>query len=608
MPKVSVIIPVYNKEKYLEKCLSSALNQTLSDIELICVYTPSDDNSLKILEDYRARDKRIQIFKLDEVKGVSFARNLGIEKTNGEYLAFLDADDTLANDFLEKLFTNANGFDVVKGNVYNYNNKTKEYFLSDFYNMNDKIRENVAYFYYGFTSAIYKTSFVKENNIKFPLGVNYFEDPYFSINVILKNPKLFVVDDAVYYYNQTEGGLSKQVNFNTLKDFDYCYYMICERLNSSNCSKDVYMVIFEFLYNFALNFYRNTTLGIEFNEFSFGIIENLIKNLKYEKDLYIEKFREEKSKNLFEMNKMLELMNGLILKKYMAHDDMGSFLKILVSYIKPAYLYKSNIFVPIHLGRSIENENSKDGIITDDDLKWLHNNCIGDDDFEGNISCENRRIGFLTGIYKAYKNYEKLGNPEYFGTFGYRKIMYPDFLNNLKNYDCILPQKYRQEPSIKEVFISAHGNNIYSKTLEVLSKLYPDEVNDFENYMNQNEGYLLETYIMKKDLFFEFCKWIFPVMSELLKYSDDELLPDDKNKIIDYFENSNFKNTCNYKNYELYQMRIRAFAIERITGYYLYKLTKKDIKYLEQPIINADVYSLHTRAKLLRTGIKEQYV
>ena len=96
-------------------------------------------------------------------------------------------------------------------------------------------------------------------------------------------------------------------------------------------------------------------------------------------------------------------------------------------------MFKSEILTPIHLGRTVEKECSKDGEVTDKDIEWLHKNCIGDDNFEGNISHLNRRVGFFTGTYCAGKNYEKLGNPKYFGSFGYRRLLFPNCLKVIQS-------------------------------------------------------------------------------------------------------------------------------------------------------------------------------
>ena len=92
VPKVSVIIPVYNVEKYIGECLDSVINQTLKEIEIICVDDGSTDNSLNILKEYAKKDKRLIIISREN-KGVGYSRNQGIEIARGEYIAFMDPDD-----------------------------------------------------------------------------------------------------------------------------------------------------------------------------------------------------------------------------------------------------------------------------------------------------------------------------------------------------------------------------------------------------------------------------------------------------------------------------------------------------------------------------------
>ena len=107
MTKVSVIIPVYNTEAYLAECLDSVLNQTLSDIEVICIDDVSPDGCGKILDDYAEKDSRIKVIHLSENHRQGYGRNRGIEKACGEYLYFLDSDDMIEPDALEGLYTTA---------------------------------------------------------------------------------------------------------------------------------------------------------------------------------------------------------------------------------------------------------------------------------------------------------------------------------------------------------------------------------------------------------------------------------------------------------------------------------------------------------------------
>ena len=106
MPKVSIIVPVYNVEKYLSKCLDSIVNQTLKDIEIICINDGSVDNSQSVLEAYAKKDTRIKVINQENL-GLSCARNKGIDIAQGEYIGFVDSDDWIDLEFYEELYNNA---------------------------------------------------------------------------------------------------------------------------------------------------------------------------------------------------------------------------------------------------------------------------------------------------------------------------------------------------------------------------------------------------------------------------------------------------------------------------------------------------------------------
>ena len=104
-PLVSIIVPVYNNEKYLRQCLDSITNQTFKDIEIILVDDGSTDNSASICEEYAKEDSRV-VFIHSENKGVSNARNIGIDKSKGKFIMFCDSDDWLENDYIESHYDN----------------------------------------------------------------------------------------------------------------------------------------------------------------------------------------------------------------------------------------------------------------------------------------------------------------------------------------------------------------------------------------------------------------------------------------------------------------------------------------------------------------------
>ena len=112
MPKISIIIPVYNVEKYLRECLDSCINQTLKDIEIICVDDASPDNSIQILEEYQQKDSRIKILRHETNKNLGAARNSGLQSATGEYVWFVDSDDYIDIKACQILYDAIKGFNV----------------------------------------------------------------------------------------------------------------------------------------------------------------------------------------------------------------------------------------------------------------------------------------------------------------------------------------------------------------------------------------------------------------------------------------------------------------------------------------------------------------
>ena len=112
MPRVSVIIPVYNVAPYLPRCLDSVVGQTLRDIEIICIDDCSADGSAAILAEYAAHDSRIKVVPFEQNRGVSAARNAGLDVATGEWIGFVDGDDKIDLDFFEKLYAQASATDA----------------------------------------------------------------------------------------------------------------------------------------------------------------------------------------------------------------------------------------------------------------------------------------------------------------------------------------------------------------------------------------------------------------------------------------------------------------------------------------------------------------
>ena len=227
---LSIIIPVYNVENYLEQCLDSIIDQELTDIEIICVDDGSTDNKKKKKKKFASKDKRIRIISKKN-GGQASARNLGIQEANGEYIAFVDSDDFIKKDMFSKLYDIAktNDLDIVMCKISLYDNNSGKinnnawyYKLGVFENFNKKIfnhndtREftcNISVTPY---NKIYKSSLIKENDIFFPEGL-IFEDEKFFYDVYLRAKKVSIVDEFLYYYRVNRKGSTVDIS----KDNDY---------------------------------------------------------------------------------------------------------------------------------------------------------------------------------------------------------------------------------------------------------------------------------------------------------------------------------------------------------------------------------------------------
>ena len=261
--KVSIIVPVYNSDKYLDFCLGSLIVQTLRDIEIICVNDGSTDNSQKILESYAQIDPRIKIIVQNNA-GISSARNTGMAAATGTYLAFVDSDDYVAIDYFEKLRTTArlSGAPVAccKSivNISSGDGKEKPETLTcplpapGVYSMSRRLLESRTIFSSS-CSKLYKRSLIEKLNLKFPDTPTH-QDLYFHWCLLPQLSKLAVAEGTFYFSLQREDSVSKKLLnassaislqvfdliFNYYKDHDLLqkfrlpFYILQESLNSCN--------------------------------------------------------------------------------------------------------------------------------------------------------------------------------------------------------------------------------------------------------------------------------------------------------------------------------------------------------------------------------------
>lgn len=218
MPKVSVVVPIYNVEKHIEKCINSLLNQTLQDIEIILVDDGSTDNSGNIAKKYADENPNKIKYYRKENGGLSDARNYGISYATGEYIAFLDSDDYIDNTAYEEMYNKAieENSDYVECDfIWEYPNKSK-IDKQDYYFGKREMFINVRVVAW---NKLIKKEIITNNNIIFPKGLRY-EDVEFTYKLIPYLNRTSYVNKPFIHYVQRENSIANNQNDRNVEIFD----------------------------------------------------------------------------------------------------------------------------------------------------------------------------------------------------------------------------------------------------------------------------------------------------------------------------------------------------------------------------------------------------
>lgn len=217
-PLISVIIPIYNVENYISQCLGSIVNQTYSNLEIICIDDGSTDNSAKIISNFSILDKRIILITQNN-EGVSVARNKGIAKSTGEFITFVDSDDYLEPNAIEIIYKHFKTPDIDFVS-FGHRSFSTESILSSPESSQTSIYKNPRTFfshkswilYISVTawSKMYRTSFIKSNNLLFPIGLLN-EDTAFHWSCISYARKIVLASEIVYNYRIRLGSIMSTI-------------------------------------------------------------------------------------------------------------------------------------------------------------------------------------------------------------------------------------------------------------------------------------------------------------------------------------------------------------------------------------------------------------
>jgi Glycosyltransferases involved in cell wall biogenesis len=242
MRKVSVIVPVYNVEKYIGKCIESILAQTLEDIEIICIDDGSTDRSGSILDTYASKDARVRVAHRTNA-GYGAAMNAGIAMAEGEFIGIVESDDRIADDMYETLYNMAqlHQLDMVKSDAY-YWWETADYLsnkhvnaLASYYNkvLQDVDRNIFFTFFMNIWTGIYRRSFLQQKNIKFheTQGASYQDNGFWLLTCMYAERAMWI-DRAFYYYRQDNPEASVKSTEKMMamtKEYEYVEMLLKQR-------------------------------------------------------------------------------------------------------------------------------------------------------------------------------------------------------------------------------------------------------------------------------------------------------------------------------------------------------------------------------------------
>lgn len=293
---ISVIIPIHNSEKYLDKCIQSILNQSYVKLEILCILNGCNDNSLEIVNKYKDR----VIIKILDEASISNARNLGIKESTGEYIAFIDSDDTIEFTYFEELYKSIiyDKSDLSICDITEIYENTDKVIYDNDYPKNKiykkDILDNLDKFRLGPVYKLYKSNIIKNNNIVFP-NLKY-EDIYFVLSYILKCDSISKVNKNLYNYIIHSNSEQTTVDKRLFDIFDVI--KLCDNLTNE---KSYLNIKVKLLCNYSLKtrYMKDNKLRKEFIDRAYFELNNIdFKKSKYIKRCSLIKKIILKNKNL----------------------------------------------------------------------------------------------------------------------------------------------------------------------------------------------------------------------------------------------------------------------------------------------------------------------
>lgn len=298
-PKISIIVPIYNVEKYIEQCINSILNQSFRDFELILINDGSTDRSGEICDIYAKHDNRIKVFHQVN-KGPSATRNLGMSLSKGEYIGFVDADDIVSKDMYKEMYNFAvsNKYEIVACGYkeINYEKEIEYQFINPLTEYSELVGDNIKVIledllcknqilgYASLWNKIYKRDIIIKNNILMKENIKIAEDLCFNIQVLNKVNKIGAINKVLYQYRR----INTNSIINNKKNNLYLKFEAREEMlnvfKESKINKNVYLKCLKYENSNTITDYIGLIKEIIFSN------KNLYQKYKDIKNLLLEKY------------------------------------------------------------------------------------------------------------------------------------------------------------------------------------------------------------------------------------------------------------------------------------------------------------------------------
>ena len=333
---ISVIIPVYNVEKYLHVCINSVLKQTYQDFEVICVDDCSTDSSLEILEYFTKKDSRVKVYKNDSNKGIGFTRNRGLDEAKGEYILFLDADDWYSSQALECLIDmfEKNNLEVLIFRNIVYYEEPRDFGMEGYYDLNSLGKfENKVFNHFDLKkdklfaipnaswNKLYLKSFLDENNIRFPNENLIHEDNPFYCKVITSAKRISFTKKYFYTRRRRPDSVMTLTGERIMDNIKIVYLILDVFLADMQLYMYYKQVVLNCIFNTILNT-KYEQIDDEFKERFFLEIQNVYRNFITDYGLY-EDILESVDQSILDKFKFDEVVESIDPKEIPAAEGMN---------------------------------------------------------------------------------------------------------------------------------------------------------------------------------------------------------------------------------------------------------------------------------------------